>query len=309
MLKHFLSFLFFLSTVLIHAQAVQVDINSGNPKFPFPQFLAYENKDATLGNLGTKNAPGVPHAEMELRIREAYQIMANRFTYTGTVVSGVKYVKGNDGCPYDCAEGEGYAMLAAAYMADKTTFDGIWMRVHDFRLNMHEPYSNCGTINRPNYRYGDNTIGEPGEWNSAADGDWDIALALLIAYKQWGDNSGVMACGKQMSYFEDAKDVIEGLVELGEGDNIGDNEYSSGNVGFDGYPKGGNTWEELTNWGYAQPGDKHQIMGRKTTFVDYNAPAYYRQFRMFSEDHGAAQWDIDQFHRAEASSDWLMQHL
>lgn len=307
MLKRLLSFLTLLLSLQIVAQ-VTVDINSGNPNFPFPQFLAYENKDASLGNLGTQNAPGVPHAEMELRIREAYQIMANRFSYTNTVVDGVQYVKGNDGCPYDCSEGDGYAMLAAAYMADKTTFDGLWMRTHDLRLVTHEPYSACGTILRPGYRYGDNTLAEPGG-DAAADGDWDIALALLVAYKQWGDNSGITACGKPVSYLQDAKDVIDGLVELGEGDNIGDNEWSSGNVGFDGYPKGGNTWMEFTDWGYAQPGNIHQVMGARTKFVDYNAPAYYRQFRMFSEDLGEPQWNIDQFHRAEASSDWLMQHL
>lgn len=27
------------------------DINSGDPRFPFPQFLAYDNTDVSLGNL------------------------------------------------------------------------------------------------------------------------------------------------------------------------------------------------------------------------------------------------------------------
>ena len=38
------------------------------------------------------------------------------------------------GCSYDCSEDSGYAMLGAAYMADKTTFDGLLFRNHDTRL-------------------------------------------------------------------------------------------------------------------------------------------------------------------------------
>ena len=41
--------------------AVPVHINSGNPAYPFPQFLEY----ACGGNLGTNNPEGLTHAEME----------------------------------------------------------------------------------------------------------------------------------------------------------------------------------------------------------------------------------------------------
>src|SRR5665213_2805151 len=111
--------------------AVTVDINSGNPRYPFPQFLSYgPGRD----DLAQVNPEGVPHAEMEQWTRDAWQIFANEFTYTGQTYGGVQYIKSNIGCPYDCSEGEGYALLAAAYMGDKTTFDGIWMRYHDYRL-------------------------------------------------------------------------------------------------------------------------------------------------------------------------------
>ena len=50
-----------------------------------------------LGNLATQNAPGVTHAEMEQTIREAWQIMANRFVYTGEVYKGVKYIQSSRG--------------------------------------------------------------------------------------------------------------------------------------------------------------------------------------------------------------------
>ena len=53
-----------------------VYINSGNPKFPFPQFLPYQN--GALGNLATHSGVGVTHAEMEQTISDAYRIMMNR---------------------------------------------------------------------------------------------------------------------------------------------------------------------------------------------------------------------------------------
>ena len=98
--RGFLSVLFSLGLSL-SANAVKVHINSGNPAYPFPQFLEY----ACGGNLGTKLADGLTHAEMEQQIRDAYQLHANEFVYTGDEWAGIKYIKGNLGCPYDCTEG------------------------------------------------------------------------------------------------------------------------------------------------------------------------------------------------------------
>ena len=125
------SLLVFFSLFFQFAQGqVPVSINSGNPAFPFPQFLDYGTDRKTLASV---NAPGVTHAEMEQTIRDAWQIMANAFVYSGESWQGVQYIKGNVGCPYDCSEGDGYALLGAAYMADKKVFDGLWFRTHDLR--------------------------------------------------------------------------------------------------------------------------------------------------------------------------------
>ena len=67
------------------AVAVPVHINSGNPAYPFPQFLEY----ACGGNLGTENPEGLVHAEMERYIRKAYQQHANEFEYTGKEYKGI----------------------------------------------------------------------------------------------------------------------------------------------------------------------------------------------------------------------------
>ena len=55
------------ASLITATAAVPVHINSGNPRYPFPQFLEY----AAGGNLGTKNAEGVVHAEMEQDIQSS----------------------------------------------------------------------------------------------------------------------------------------------------------------------------------------------------------------------------------------------
>jgi Glycosyl hydrolases family 8 len=153
---------------------VAPNINSGNPAFPFPQFAAYEYAGGhKLDNLANKNPDGLTHAEMEKRIREAWLIMSNAFVYDAETYAGVKYIKSNIGCPYDCTEGVGYAMIAAAYMGDKTIFDGIWFREHDIRM-IKKPRYRDGVIPNSNYQYGDNSLKDNGD--SAADGDFDVAL-------------------------------------------------------------------------------------------------------------------------------------
>lgn len=340
--RFFLPVLFSLGLSL-SANAVKVHINSGNPAYPFPQFLEY----ACGGNLGTKLADGLTHAEMEQQIRDAYQLHANAFEYTGDEWAGIKYIKGNDGCPYDCTEGDGYALLAAAYMADKPTFDGLWMRTHDLRRYRTKKYSDCKPIEE-NYEYGQFTLGDNN--NSAADGDEDVALALYVAYKQWGefmlDEKGekvLDACGNPISYKQELIEVVRGLVALStkfanDGSEI---RVNSGMIGLDGYVKNGDTWAEATSWASNNPtvfADSTSIFsfdydskkmsmknvegislvpefgGPNEHHIDYNAPAYYREFHdlllSLSKELGATnEWEAEQFRRAEASSDWLIGQL
>lgn len=343
--RFFLPVLFSLGLSL-NANAVKVHINSGNPAYPFPQFLEY----ACGGNLGTKLADGLTHAEMEQQIRDAYQMHANAFEYTGDEWAGIKYIKGNDGCPYDCTEGDGYALLAAAYMADKTTFDGLWMRTHDLRRNHTKKYSDCKPTGE-GYEYGPFSLGDNrGDFDSAADGDEDVALALYVAYKQWGefmlDEKGekvLDACGNPISYKQELIEVVRGLVALSTrfAGEKGDLRVNSGMIGLDGYVKGGNTWGEVTKWASNNPtvfADSTSIFsfdydskkmsmenvegiglipefgGSIQHHIDYNAPAYYREFHdlllSLSKELGVTnEWEAEQFRRAEASSDWLIGQL
>lgn len=336
------------------SNAVPVHINSGNPAYPFPQFLEY----ACGGNLGTRNAEGVVHAEMEQDIRDAYQIHANEFEYTGESYKNVKYIATPDKQAYDCTEGDGYALLASAYMADLVTFNGIWMCTHDKRRVRTKTYAGCED-NTPNYIYGPFAIGDDAvrrgqpSYNTAADGDVDVALALYVAYKQWGefmrDVDGSIIndkCGNPISLKKEMIDVVRGLVAISmpesfvEGDHVKDTKsvrVYSGIIGLDGYPKGGDTWGEQTAWASSNPlvipskklillpeGNTLDVSGYEirpdqaptpAQHVDYNAPAFFREFRDLLHqlaqegDIESDEWEEEQFRRAEASSDWLVNEL
>jgi gliding motility-associated-like protein/uncharacterized repeat protein (TIGR01451 family) len=301
---------------------VPVSINSGNPAFPFPQFAAYEYAGGhKLDNLANKNPDGLPHAEMEKRIREAWLIMSNAFVYDAETYAGVKYIKSNIGCPYDCTEGAGYAMIAAAYMGDKTMFDGIWFREHDIRM-VKKPRYRDGVVPRLGYSYGDNSLAEPPRnptdpddkgGDSATDGDVDVALGLLMAWKQWGENSGYIASnGTPISYKQEALNVIRGLVELKDFDLSTGCDAVTGDVGFDGYVKNGNSQGEITSWALSQNPCPEGGKVNEKLHVDYVAPAYFKEFAKFLETQGDPNdkiWNIPQFLRAEASSDWFMGQL
>jgi uncharacterized repeat protein (TIGR01451 family) len=338
----------------VNPNPINVHINSNNPKFPFPQFLDY-HRGRTLGR---DNADGVTDIEMEKTTREAYQIMMNRASYTGTIVAGTRYIVFNPpglgftGPEPDVTEGDGYALLAAAYMADKPTFDGLYMYVNDSKASRVELFSTCGVIRNPNYKYGVGTKGwRIGNNDAASDGDFDIAMALLVAYRQWPNDGILDACGNKRLYKDLAlgflKTITDTVFAIHDtkiyndpswicnppspywnscpyGPNPDprivpspDNAYLSGDIGWDGYVKNGNTFPDVTNFvwsgnSFTWSGNNWRIykniFATKPPYIDYVAPSYFRAFADFleSENPVTYAWNIYQFRRAEASSDWLM---
>lgn len=83
------------------------------------------------------------------------------------------------------SEGQSYAMLRSVYLDDKMAFDLIWNWTKN---NLKRPNDNLfgwkWGLNNAN-QYG---FLEDGGFNSAADADIDIALALIFAGKRWNDN-------------------------------------------------------------------------------------------------------------------------
>ncbi len=327
---------------------IKTEINSGNPSFPFPQFLEYKEGKT----LAKYNAEGVTHADMEKTMREAYQIMSHRCRYEDTLC-GVPYITFNNfkkhtdlgfGGAVFCTEGDGYMLLASAIFADQPTFNGLWMWIHDNRIPKVTRYSD-GKILFPDYEFSpgvacwsanaeDSTsLRKDAQGNyytqegSSTDGDEDIALALLIAYKQWGDT--MMQNGKPVtdfngnpiSYKQMAKDYLSAFVdtfmitEVNSDGSISRHGHSSGNIGIDGYVKGGNKGNEVSYWRHTQTTypDITQFSniggggGDGNIHTDYCAPAYYHEFAKWLEEEGeGTDWQINQYKRGEASSDWLM---
>ena len=308
-----------------------VKINSGNPAYPFPQFLEYA-KGKTLAK---NNAEGVTHADMEKAMREGYEIMTHRCRMEGYSYCGVPYITYNRktipqaGAEF-CSEGDGYILLASAIFADQATFNGLWMWIHDNRFSDVIKYQD-GNYIRKGADAGPNMAGwncegsavlNDGSTHSATDGDVDIAMALLIAYKQWGEfmyQNGTLvkdAKGNSISYKEAAKGVIKALVDTipqwdkGSGKISG---YLCGDIGVDGYVKRGNSWGEQTSWRFTQTTfpwatttpNLYSIYGGN--YVDYNAPSYFNEFAEWLQngDGSGTAWEINQFKRAEVASDWL----
>lgn len=310
---------------------IKIDINSGNPAFPYPQFKEYK-----VGKtLAKYNAEGVTHADMEKTGREAYEIMSHRCRYSKTSQGGVKYISFNDPtvpasthAPH-CSEGDGYMLLMSAIFADQPTFNGLWMWIHDYKIPKVERYFNGETF-LPNYEfspglplcYTDETKIDPNE-GSATDGDDDIALAVLIAYKQWGewmmqDGKPVLdSKGNPISYKKIAQDFLAAYVDTfmitsvnGDG-SIYHGGHTSGDIGIDGYVHGGNKGGDMTQWRQTQKDypfvTPNCNLSTPDAYADYIAPAYYNEFAKFLEEEGeGTDWQINQYKRGEASSDWLI---
>jgi endo-1,4-beta-D-glucanase Y len=176
------------------AGAGGIRLGSGGP-FPFPQ-----NKTSGACTLTTiANASQV--------VQAAYEAWKTTFvTATGAGAAGnlrvVRITDSND----TVSEGIGYGMLAAVYMGDRATFDGLWGYAKSHLTGkglMHWQINSSNAV-----------IG----MGSATDADEDIAWALLMASNQWSSSS----------YLTDAKAQINGIL--------------AGSVASDGLLKPGDGW-------------------------------------------------------------------
>jgi gliding motility-associated-like protein/uncharacterized repeat protein (TIGR01451 family) len=338
---------------------IEVNINSGDPAFPYPQFLEYPGGGKSLAKY---NAEGVTHADMEKAGREAYEIMTHRCRYFGGTHCGVKYIVFNPisnggttetSLTYPdvpgaygtfCSEGDGYILLAAALFADQKTYNGLYMWIHDNRFSGVKRFKD-GKMFRENkkgfttcpYLAGwgaDETTTTEGKCHSATDGDVDIALATLIAYKQWGEfmkQDGEIvrdANGDPISYLYEAQRCIGALVDTVPQWEYGANTlsgYLPGVIGIDGYTKDGVAQGEVTRWRFSDAaiarygningpynGGPVLMSQYGKMFADYDAPAYYDEFYKWFKEDGAknydkstTEWRVHQFQKAAASGNWI----
>jgi len=257
---------------------------------------------------------------MEQAIIDAYQIFMNRATHTGSTLNGVDYISYDYGSPLpEYIEGIASALLASAYMADKTTFDGLWLFIHDNYFPNVVSYQSCEDL--PKTRYGNlpNVLpltGGTSYGGSLASSDQTISLALAVAMQQWGDTMGILdACGEEISYKDELESMLRGMTDTIQQRTAGLlTGIVSGTIGLDGYMKSGNTFHDVTKW--ADTVVYQDALATKdflSVSDDPGAclPAFAREFHSIIELRYATEHWVrkDELLRVAASSDWLIGQL
>ncbi|MBC2684610.1 glycosyl hydrolase family 8 [Bacillus toyonensis] len=116
---------------------------------------------------------------------------------------GGYYVKGEitgdaDGFkPLGTSEGQGYGMVITVLMAG---YDSNAQKIYDGLFKTARTFKSSQNPNLMGWVVADNKKAQ-GHFDSATDGDLDIAYSLLLAHKQWGSNGSV-------NYLKEAQNMI-----------------------------------------------------------------------------------------------------
>ncbi|MEC2491984.1 glycosyl hydrolase family 8, partial [Bacillus cereus] len=116
---------------------------------------------------------------------------------------GGYYIKGEitgdaDGFkPLGTSEGQGYGMIITVLMAG---YDSNAQKIYDGLFKTARTFKSSQNPNLMGWVVADSKKAQ-GHFDSATDGDLDIAYSLLLAHKQWGSNGTV-------NYLKEAQDVI-----------------------------------------------------------------------------------------------------
>jgi len=104
------------------------------------------------------------------------------------------------------SEGQSYALLRSVWLGDKTTFDKVLGWTND---NLRQENGLFG------WKW---SAGQLRDKNSASDADSDIALALLFAYKVWGDEKYLIQVKELLSsIWNEEVVVVNKIPYLGAG--------------------------------------------------------------------------------------------
>ncbi|WP_343746928.1 glycosyl hydrolase family 8 [Chitinophaga sp.] len=162
---------------------------------PFPQAISYPN---------CIKPNNVTQAAMNASVASYYDYWKATYLKNNlTSLPGGYYVKGDitggaDGYkPLGSSEGHGYGMVIVALMAGhdpnaKTLFDGLY--------KTFKAYHSVNNSKLMGWVVAD-AAGAQGHFDSATDGDMDIAYALILAHYQWGS-------GGAINYLNEAKSMI-----------------------------------------------------------------------------------------------------
>ncbi|MEW7291502.1 glycosyl hydrolase family 8 [Aquimarina sp. 2304DJ70-9] len=236
---------------------------------PFPQ-----QKDWN----GCIKPNNVSQQQMNSSVQGMYDYWKSNFLKPTNLQGGYYINGGCTGCTVPSkgtSEGHGYGMIITALMEgydtqSKTYFDGLYkfFDTHRSTINSELMGWNVAVDERTN------------AFSSAADGDMDIAYALLLAHYQWGS-------GGAINYLQEAKDVITNGIKaslihpsslrvmMGDWDNNALETRSSDwmTAHFRAYQKatGDNSWNNIANKVYQMVDQLNtNNLGILPDFVDGN---------------------------------------
>ena len=200
-------------------------------KYPYPQAKAYGN-----GTINTTAA----NASTNLKSKFTTFISTSGQYREGTCNSPSNGVS-NVSCAriefqdagITVSEGIGYAMLMAVYFSDNTTsyqsqFDKLWTYYKTFR-------NSNGVMSWKINGFTSVVSGDDKNINSASDAEFDVALALVMAYYQFGDQK----------YRDDAENLI---IKIRAKEFNGSPDYLH---------KPGDAWDDYKNPSYVAPAAFH----------------------------------------------------
>lgn len=121
---------------------------------------------------GTSMAPEQGAANQELR--RSYAAWKAGYVTASGAGGHLRVTRGVEGNDDTVSEGVAYGMLLAAYLGDKTTFDGLW--------NYARSHFNPRGLMKWQISAGNVAVYQ----DAATDSDEDMALALIVADKKWG---------------------------------------------------------------------------------------------------------------------------
>jgi endo-1,4-beta-D-glucanase Y len=162
---------------------------------PFPQAITYPN--CIKPNNATQ-------AAMNASVATYYDYWKSKYLKNNLAsLPGGYYVRGEisgdaEGYePLGTSEGHGYGMVITALMAGydpnaKTIYDGLYKTARAFHSSIN--------TNLMGWVVAD-ASGAQGHFDSATDGDVDVAYSLILAHYQWGSNGAI-------NYLNEAKKMI-----------------------------------------------------------------------------------------------------
>ena len=200
--------------------------------------------------------------EMDTTIRSAYDAWKARSIVDVPTVSGGKAVKFGSSTDYlTVSEGAGYGMLLAVLMAGhdpgaRALFDGLLTTARARPAKGMMQYFGDQAKYLMDWRL--KMDGTSSDWDdkgaNAMDGDLDIAMALLMAHRQWGSSEG-------WNYRQEAINTIEALKAvdmkpdgatkgLPSGDNNRTSDYMIGHFRAFAKATGDSFWNKAVDRAY-----------------------------------------------------------